>query len=231
MTEAELDGLLRDNPTLFHMAEAGSWPSIRRHGLLSTSALLDLYGVRGVARERIERRRRPEGVPLSAPGLEGALVRDQKPLGEEGLRRCLRDGMAPEDWYAILNHRVFFWLSRRRLDALRHARPYRHLAHDMLELDAAALVAACRDRVALAPINTGFTGRAPAARGPDTFRSIADYPFAEQKRRRGRADAVVELTVQGGVPDIERLVRRVYRSGGPEDGAVLFEGAPARSGP
>ena len=206
MTEAELDGLLRDNPTLFHMAEAGSWPSIRRHGLLSTSALLDLYGVRGAARERIERRRRPEGVPLSAPGLEGALVRDQKPLGEEGLRRCLRNGMAPEDWYAIL-------------------------AHDMLELDAAALVAACRAAIALAPINTGFTGRAPAARGPDTFRSIADYPFAEQKRRRGRADAVVELTVRGGVPDIERLVRRVYRSGGPDDAAVLFQGGPSRSEP
>ncbi|MBE7211679.1 MAG: hypothetical protein INR65_11735, partial [Gluconacetobacter diazotrophicus] len=194
MTEAELDWLLERNPVLFHMAEAGSWPSIRRHGLLSTAALLDLYGVSGAERERIERRRRPDCVRLEAAGLDGAVVRDQKPLGEAGLSRCLRGGMAPADWYALLNARVFFWLSRRRRDGLRAARPYRHGAHDMLELDARSLVAVHRERIGLAPINTGFTGRAPAPRGSDTFRSIADYPLREQRRRRGPDDAVVELT-------------------------------------
>ncbi len=34
-------------PRLFHVAEAGSWPSIQAHGLLSTSALLDLFGSAG----------------------------------------------------------------------------------------------------------------------------------------------------------------------------------------
>lgn len=33
-------------PRLFHMAAAGSWPSIERHGLLSTSALLDISASR-----------------------------------------------------------------------------------------------------------------------------------------------------------------------------------------
>jgi hypothetical protein len=32
-------------PVLFHMAEDGSWESIRERGLLSTSALLDLFEV------------------------------------------------------------------------------------------------------------------------------------------------------------------------------------------
>lgn len=41
-------------PRLFHMAEAGSWPMIREHGLLSTSALLDLFGVVGSNRDVIE---------------------------------------------------------------------------------------------------------------------------------------------------------------------------------
>ena len=45
MTETELEELLSDCPTLYHMAEDRSWPSIRHRGLLSTTALLDLYGV------------------------------------------------------------------------------------------------------------------------------------------------------------------------------------------
>src|SRR5262249_40369294 len=38
-------------PYLWHMAEPGSWPAIRDHGLLSTSALLDRYGIMGEARD------------------------------------------------------------------------------------------------------------------------------------------------------------------------------------
>jgi len=32
---------------LYHMADAQSWDSIQKHGLLSTSSLLDLFGVKG----------------------------------------------------------------------------------------------------------------------------------------------------------------------------------------
>jgi len=62
------------------MAEAGSWPSIRRHGLLSTSALLDLFEVTGVERVRLESQRRPETVKIEHPEHGEALIRDQKPL-------------------------------------------------------------------------------------------------------------------------------------------------------
>ena len=51
MTDAELAELVGDCPTLYHMAEGGGWPAIRQHGLLSTSALLNLYGVEGPQRE------------------------------------------------------------------------------------------------------------------------------------------------------------------------------------
>lgn len=51
MTEDDLGELLRDCPVLYHMAARGSWESIQRHGLLSTSALLDLFGVMGDRRE------------------------------------------------------------------------------------------------------------------------------------------------------------------------------------
>lgn len=32
-------------PRLYHMAEPGSWESIRRYGLLSTSSLLSLFEI------------------------------------------------------------------------------------------------------------------------------------------------------------------------------------------
>ena len=71
------------------MAERGAWPSIRANGLRSTSALLDLFGVEGEERRAVEAVRRPEGVTLTAAGLDPVVVRDQKPMTDEGLRRCL----------------------------------------------------------------------------------------------------------------------------------------------
>jgi hypothetical protein len=41
VTEEELEELIADCPTLYHMAQRGSWESVKVRGLLSTSALLD----------------------------------------------------------------------------------------------------------------------------------------------------------------------------------------------
>lgn len=215
MTEGELAELIQDCPTLYHMAERGSWPSIRQHGLLSTSALLDLYGVHGPERDAIEGRRRPAGVRLEHPALGGAVVRDQQPMDDAGLRKCLLDGLSPDDWYRLLNRRVFFWLTRARLDRLLDARPYRNIEHDVLELDTAALVAANRQAIRLSPINSGATRPFPAPRGLATFLPIAEYPYAYWRSKRPRGERVVELAVERCVPDIARFVRQMttMRSG------------------
>ena len=224
VTETELAELLRDCPTLFHMAEAGSWPSIRRHGLLSTSALLDRWEVTGLRREAIEAARRPESAVIEHPTFGRAVVRDQKPMDDAGLSRCLQDGLAPADWYRLLNARVFFWLTRARLLRLLDAKPYRELEHDVLELDAAALVAAYRTQITLSPINSGATRPFPAPRGRDTFLPPGDYPYADWRARRPAGERVVELSVMGGVPDVARFVRRVASMRGERVVRVLFEG-------
>jgi hypothetical protein len=223
MNQDELSELLRDCPVLFHMAEAGSWPAIEAQGLLSTSALLDLYGIKGMARTRIEACRRPEGVRLRHDGLPGATVRDQVPMDDASLRRCLQDDLEPADWYRLLNGKVFFWFTRARLQRLLNARLNRSQSHDVLELDAAPLVAAYRDRITLSPINSGTTRLFPVARGRRTFLSIDEYPYAEWRQRRPRGERVVELAVDGGVPDVERFVRRVVRQGVSEPERTLFE--------
>ena len=198
MTDGELAELIRDCPTLYHMAECGSWPSIQRHGLLSTSALLELYGVHGPERDAIECRRRPEGVRLDNPAFGPAVIRDQKPMDDAGLRKCLLDGLAPEAWYRLLNRKVFFWLTRARLLRLLGAKPYRDLAHDVLELDTAALVEAYRPAITLSPINSGAT-----------------RPCWRSARPRG--ERVVELAVDRGVPDVAQFVRKVTTMKGGED--------------
>jgi hypothetical protein len=108
VTEEELEEVIADCLTLFHMAERGSWDSIRERGLLSTSALLDLYGVTGAERQAIESMRRPSSVPLNASGLPNAVVRDQIPMTDARLRQCLPAHITLTDWYKILNTKAFF---------------------------------------------------------------------------------------------------------------------------
>ena len=194
-------------PMLFHMAESGSWESIRERGLLSTSALLDLFDVEGEERLAIESARRPEIVQLKHPEHGVALVRDNKPMQEKSLEKCLR-GMTPREWYEHLNRRVFFWLEWERLLKLLGARAYRDRPHLVLEVDTAKLLERHVDRVTLSPINSGATfAMNPAPRGPDTFRRIADHP--EER-------PVVELAVDHAVPDVADFVLSISRWHGAE---------------
>lgn len=196
------------------MAEDGSFESIRTHGLLSTSSLLDLYGLEGEERAALESRRRPESVPISRDGLPNAIIRDQKPMTESALKKCLADGVTPSEWFKILNDRTFFWLSRERLQGLLGAKAYRGRPQTVLTLDTASLLNAHRDRIELSPLNSGATIYKPQPRGRNTFLSVADYPFDERCKTRPVDKAVVELVVRGGVPDISNhliAAHQVYK--------------------
>jgi hypothetical protein len=202
-------------PRLYHMAADGAWESIAQHGLLSTSSLLDLFGYAGERRNRIEGAWRPESVTIRSPEHGNAVVRDQKPMDDSGLRRCLRD-MTPAEWYRLLNSRVFFWLTEERLDRMLTARAYRNELHLVLVVDTAGLLRAHHTRVALSPINSGATKPYPQPRGKHTFQRLPEYPFHElaAKRSGGGTDPVVELAVDHAVPDIARHVVRLERRRG-----------------
>lgn len=222
MTEAELAELLTDCPILYHMAERGSWASIEQRGLLSTTALLDLYGVAGARRSALERARRPDTVELLAPGLPRAVLRDQKPMDDKGLTRALTGGLLPADWYSLLNSKVFFWLTRERLLRLLGAGPYRELEHDVLEVRSEPLVAQYRAKICFCPMNSGNTKPFPHPRGVDTFRRIENYPYAEWRAKRKAGERVVELAVDGGVPNIRDFVSRAVVMCGNEERQVLL---------
>jgi hypothetical protein len=66
-------------PTLYHMAEDGSWPSIRDRGLLSTQAIVDLYQPGDQARAEILSAVRRNKVTLTSAALGDITIRDQRP--------------------------------------------------------------------------------------------------------------------------------------------------------
>lgn len=217
MLETEL---ISRYPQVFHMAEDGSWPSIQRHGLLSTSALLTLYGMSGPQRDIIESEWRPAKLTIRAPGLPDVVIRDQIPLAPRLLSPCLEAGVSLAEWYRLINGKVFFWPDRTRLEWFLSAVNYREAPHVVITLETRRLVALLRSRVTLSRINSGSaypsrsTGVAPT-RGRETFRSIVDYP----------SRYVTELVVHEGVPDLSGMLVSVerwiaHRSG---DGEPTFE--------
>lgn len=216
MTDAELEELITNCPTLYHMAERGSWNSIKRFGLLSTSALLDHYAVAPPRRTEIESQHRPESVEIIGAGLPRAVVRDQIPMSDAGLRWALPDRLSPSDWYELLNAKAFFWLSQDRLHKLTNAKAYRDQEHDVLEIETRSLIYAHRDAIWFCPINSGCTKPMPHPRDESVFSRIPDYPYAHWRQRRGPRERVVELAVDHAVSDIEQHVRRVVVKRGTE---------------
>lgn len=187
-------------PRLYHMAELGSWESVRRHGLLSTSALLTLFEIEGEERRRIEHCRRDTSVPIRHLVHGRAMVRDQKAIIESKLLGALQD-CTLQEWYSVLNSRVFFWLTVERLRRFLHAKEYRGEPHAVLTLDTLTLATAYEDRITLSPMNTGNTLPIAHPRGLKTFQRMRDYPFQE-RLRLGTYSTVVELAVDGGIKDI-----------------------------
>lgn len=200
--------LLQNYPRLYHMAEEGTWPSIFKHGLLSTTALLDLFEVPAAQRKMIESSHRPECVTIAHPVHGTAVIRDQKPMRESTLLTCL-EGIKPSQWYQLLNRRTFFWLTPERLATLLNARAYRERAHCVITVETAGLLARHEARITLSPINSGSTIYNPPSRGVNTFCKIADYPFQQRRKTRGRQSAVAELVVDYSVPDIRDIALAV----------------------
>ena len=214
---AKARALARRHPRLHHMTEAGQGEAIRSRGLWSTSSLLDRNAVPAEARAAVEAQRRAACVTLC----DGAVIRDNGVLNERLLAPLLPPGMAPRDWYLLLNAHVFLWPSERTLERLLGAGAYRAAEHDVLAFDAASLLAAHAARVRVTPMNTGATGRSRPERGPEAFLPLADWPASPSTpywtTPSGAPRPVREVAILGGVPDAgDHLVSITRRRHGVE---------------
>ena len=195
--------LIRLYPELYHVAADGAWPSIERHGLLSTAALVTRWGVRqGAPQAAILTKRRGESLELEHPDYGTAVIRHQKAMHESSLAAALED-LSPSEWYATLNERVFFFLDKdpaeraARRPVVPGRRPHRaHARHPQPGQRA-------RGRHRAHRVNTGFAQRFSAEpRGRDSFQSIAEFAHPTRAHASTKVVDVAELAVYRGVRDI-----------------------------
>lgn len=195
-------------PHIYHMAERGSWPSIREHGLLSSNEVTKCSGAQGEVKDRLRREHRAEKTSVQVPGVGTIVLRDQIPMPPNRIERTLPVGFSASDWYELINERVFFWAEKERLHRLLNARQYRHLEHDVLTIDTASLLSRHATKIQLCHMNSGNTYPAMVPRGPHIFKGIENYEVNSKGLPKKR---VVEITVLRGVVDIAEHVLEVRR--------------------
>lgn len=205
-----IEELIAKCSNLYHMAEDGSWSNIEKYGLLSTSTLLTMYGYKGSERTVIESEWRTRKKTISCDGYEDVVIRDQKVMPPEDLKKCLLGGMTPQEWYEYINRRIFFWVKRERLEWFLGAREYRNEQHLVINVDTRSLLERYAGLVTLTNMNTGSTiynrerYDRPRLRGKETFKTINEYPYYA-------VDNIVELVVEDGIPDIADITICVSR--------------------
>ncbi|MBD3779229.1 MAG: hypothetical protein IE923_08200 [Micrococcales bacterium] len=216
----ERTDFIRKYPVLFHTAADGAWPSIREHGLFSTSALVSEFDPPDDVRTDLLRSVRKRGYVLSQPGRDDVTIRDQGPL--KFLSVCLEPGVTEQDYLDALNARVFFHVNEHDLHRLLGARRYRAHPQTVLTIDTEEFLARHPD-VELAPYNTGSV-HVPnmPARGPNLFTPLEDYPWDAWRKKRGDDAAVRELTVIEWA-DVVPAVLRVERWHLGEPVETIFE--------
>lgn len=109
--------------------------------------------------------------------------------------------MEPCEWYRLLNGKVFFWSTPKRLNGFLNAISHRSRPHGVITVCTRSLVYQYERKIELSPINSGtvFIPNDPNhQRGSGTFQSIPDYD------RKTSDGLFAELAVEYNVPDIER---------------------------
>lgn len=182
------------------MADIDSWPIIKQHGLLSTSALLDKWGYEGSKREEIECKLRPEKVCIFHKEYGKAVIRDQKAMDPERLKKSLPEDISVESWCRFINKRVFFWADWTGLKILISANEYVYKSHLVITIDTRKLLQRYESEITLSSMNSGSTfpkkGRVnPEPRSYATFKRIPKYTNSW----------INELAVDYGISDVADL--------------------------
>jgi hypothetical protein len=184
-----LDKFIRERPFLYHLTYRENVPNIIAKGqLFSTSELVRMSAIREY--EDILRKRRSGPVEIKI-ARRSYFIRDQRPISEVNLAKCLTDGWGIGEFLYHLNGRVFMWPTVKRLWS--HFGTYadekpvilRFMTRDII--DANPHVKFCRLNSGATRSNSYLHG-APPERGPGTFLSAADFSYS--------VGAVAEVTFE-----------------------------------
>ncbi|HEY5463227.1 MAG TPA: hypothetical protein VIJ95_08220 [Hanamia sp.] len=187
----EIEKFIQDRPYLYHLtSKENAMKIINQKSLYSTNRLIDLSGNADYQKIKRERRIGHKEIII---GNQSYFLRDQRPISELALSKCLTHNWKVADFLEHLNDRVFMWPTLDRL--WRHFNRYsvenpvifRFPSNEIIELNPHAKF--CRLNSGATRANSYLGGKAPD-RGPDTFllatnynlsvRSIAEVTFEVQ---------------------------------------------------
>lgn len=172
----EIKKFIQDRPYLYHLtSKENAQNIINERRLFSTNKLIDLSD--NIENQKIKRERRIGHIEIKI-GDKTYLLRDQRPISELALSKCLTDNWKVADFLEHLNNRVFMWPTLDRL--WRHYNRYDKENPVILRFPSIEIISLnphakfCRLNSGATRANSYLGGKAPD-RGPSTFLAAEDY--------------------------------------------------------
>jgi len=189
----DINKFIINRPTLYHLTNENNLPIILKHGrIYSTNSLIEMSS--NLDYYPIKRQRRPNHITIDVNG-DMISIRDQRPISEKALQKCLTNNWTCADFYEFLNNRVFTWPTLDRLH--RHYERYKNENPIIIALDT-ALLFETNPNPLFSRLNSGATransylGGVPPSRGKETFlpahlyentiTSVAEVTFEHELR-------------------------------------------------
>jgi hypothetical protein len=175
----EINKFIEKHPFVYHLTNKNNLQQIINCGsLFSTNYLIDKS--KKAEYLPIKRQKRPKHYELEIDGVI-YFIRDQQPISEKALSKCLTHNWICADFYEHLNNRVFMWPNLDRL--WRHFNRYKNENPIILRFDTFSILQKNKN-AKFCRLNSGatransFLGGKPPARGIDTFQSAEEYTFS-----------------------------------------------------
>lgn len=167
----------KKRPCLYHLTSNKNLTNISSGKLLfSTKQIVKLTKTS----DEILRKKRTNHITIG-DGETTFDIRDQRPISEKLLRGCLLDGMTLEEYYELLNERVFWWPTLDRLS--RHFNKYAFEKPKIICVKTSELFEVNPDNVEFSRLNSGalransyLNGKAPD-RGRSTFVAADKFEY------------------------------------------------------
>lgn len=172
----DLNKFIEQRPFLYHLTSKDNAPNIlKQRKLFSANQLITASEVDEI--QKVKREKRSEHFSVIVNGTE-ILLRDQRPISEKALSKCLTGNWGIGDFLYHLNDRVFMWPTEERL--FRHFNRYAHevpiifrfSTQEIFEVNPHAKF--CRLNSGATRANSHLGGKAPE-RGLGTFLSATEF--------------------------------------------------------
>lgn len=174
----DIKELLIKIPYVYHLTSAENLPVIANDRTLqSTTSLVNNSTLTSEGKSKLLHSRRESHTVIEV-NKTPVHIRDQQPISIKSLKKCLQDNLTYGEFIKLLNDRVFFWPSIKRLAI--HFNRYENEKPIIFKISLSDLIDN-NDNVLLCHLNSGATrchpkwGGAPPPRGLNTFKSIDEY--------------------------------------------------------